>query len=276
LEVTDSSGHGSYSRILATLVEGYLLCDAWRARPDSHAYTHHTTHGATKIHPYYLSGDLLARKTVTATIVDAFSYHLAVVLHLSRSTTVIRRGRGTWKLNRDILTSEHVTEALQQQWRRWKQQQNWYPNITLWWMPLCKSAFGRYSRVWRQTAGVTFVASKTSIASAYKISYVAKLVQLHTTRNRMNMLDTAASDNLHGESPTLYQLIIRHKRRANRIVRSVRDTDGTIQTSPAGIASAFVTSFQVKYRDVNVDPDSVQVFANFVRTEQSSSPVHTY
>jgi hypothetical protein len=90
------------------------------------------------------------------------------------------------------------------------------------------------------------------------------------------MLDTAAANNLPGESPTLYQLIRRHKRRATRIFRSLRDTDGTIQTSPAGIASAFVTFFQAKYRDVSVDPECVQVFANLVRTEQSSSLMPTY
>jgi hypothetical protein len=92
----------------------------------------------------------------------------------------------------------------------------------------------------------------------------------------MNMLDTTASENLLGESPTLYQLIRRLKQRATRIVRSVRETDGTIQTSPAGIASAFVTFFQAKCRDVNVDPESVQVFANLDRTEQSSNPVRIY
>jgi exonuclease III len=44
LEAADSTGHGSYSRSLATLVEGYSLRNAWQARPDSHVYTHHTTH----------------------------------------------------------------------------------------------------------------------------------------------------------------------------------------------------------------------------------------
>jgi hypothetical protein len=104
----------------------------------------------------------------------------------------------------------------------------------------------------------------------------AKLIRLHTTRHRMTMLDTAPSDNFPGESPTLYQLIRRHKRRATRIVRSVRDTDGTIQTSPVGIATAFVTFFQEKYQAVNVDPESVQVFANLIRTDRSPSPVPTY
>jgi exonuclease III len=37
LEAADSTGHGSYSRSLATLVQGYSLRDAWPARPDRHA-----------------------------------------------------------------------------------------------------------------------------------------------------------------------------------------------------------------------------------------------
>jgi hypothetical protein len=82
----------------------------------------------------------------------------------------------------------------------------------------------------------------------------------------MSMLDSADADNLPGETPTLYHLIRRHKRRTTRVVRSIRDTDGAIQTSPAGIASAFVTFFQVKYNTVNVDPECANVFANLVRT----------
>ena len=58
----------------------------------------------------------------------------------------------------------------------------------------------------------------------------------------MSMLDTAAADNLLSESPTFYQFILKHQRRATRTVRSVRD-DGAIPTSPGDIASAFVTFF---------------------------------
>jgi exonuclease III len=99
LEVSDSTGHGSYSRSLATQVQGYTLRDAWQARPDSHAYTHHTTHGTTRIDRFQLSGHLLTRKSGIATVTTAFSDDLAVVLCLSWRTPVIRRGRGTWKLN---------------------------------------------------------------------------------------------------------------------------------------------------------------------------------
>jgi len=89
----------------------------------------------------------------------------------------------------------------------------------------------------------------------------------------MSMLDTADADNLPGELPTLYQLIRRHQRRVTRILRSVKDEYGVIQTSPAGFASAFVIFFREKYRHVNVDPECVNVFANLVRAEQPSSPM---
>jgi exonuclease III len=95
LKATDSTGHGSFSRSLATLVQGYALHDAWQAGPDSNAYTHYTTHGATRIDRFYLSGDLLVRKTGIATVAAIFMDHLTVVFRRSWSMSIIRRGRGT-------------------------------------------------------------------------------------------------------------------------------------------------------------------------------------
>ena len=80
------------------------------------------------------------------------------------------------------------------------------------------------------------------------------------------MSDTAAGD-LSGEQPTLYKLICRHKWRATRLVRSVRDSDGIIQTSPAGIASVFTTFFQTKYNSIEADPVCVHALANMIRAE---------
>jgi hypothetical protein len=63
---------------------------------------------------FYMSGDLLARKTGIATVAAVFTEHIAVVLGLSWSTSIIRRGRGMWTLKYDILTSDHVLETSQQ------------------------------------------------------------------------------------------------------------------------------------------------------------------
>jgi endonuclease/exonuclease/phosphatase family metal-dependent hydrolase len=138
LKAADSNEHGSFNRALATLLQGYALSDAWQACHDSNGSTHYTTHGATRIDQIYLSSETLARKTGLATVRAAFTDYLAVVLRLAWRTSIIRRGRGTWKLNCEILTSEYVMETLQQNWKRWTQQQQRYSNINLWWVRLCK------------------------------------------------------------------------------------------------------------------------------------------
>ena len=292
LDAADSTGRGSFSRSLAALVQGYALRDAWQARPDSHAYTHHTIHVATRIDRFYMSRDLMTRKTGIATVAAAFTDHLAVVLRLSWSTLLPRRGRGTWKLNSDILTSDHVMEALQQHWIRWKQQQHRYANINLWWVRHCKKRLRQMFQSMEAESrrdlrrledfyyeciyDIIRAADRNPDTIASLHHFKAKLIRLHTKRFRMSMMDTADADILPGESPTLYQLIRRHKRQVTRIVRSVKDEHGVIQTSPAGVASAFVAFFQEKFRHVNVDPESVNVFANLVRAEQSSSPIPDY
>jgi hypothetical protein len=80
----------------------------------------------------------MARKTGIATAAAAFTDHLAVVLRLSWSTPIIRRGRGTWKLNSDILKSEQTMEAIKQQWTMLKAQQHRYDNVNQWWVRLSK------------------------------------------------------------------------------------------------------------------------------------------
>jgi hypothetical protein len=81
------------------------------------------------------------------------------------------------------------------------------------------------------------------------------------------MSDTESSDLLSEEPPTLYQLIRRHKRNATRLVRSVRDGKGNIQTSPSGIAKTFTRFFQAKYAKIEVDPESVQTLATLIQTD---------
>ena len=289
LEAADSTGHGSFSRSLATLVQGYALRDAWQARSDSHAYTHHTIHGATTIDRFYLSRDLLTPKTGIATVAAAFTGHVAVFLHFSWSALLTKRSRRTWKLNSGSLTSDLVMQALQPHWIPWKQQHR-YANIKLWWVRLCEkrlrqmfqSMEAESRRDLRRLENYCYECIYDIIRAldtnpgeiAVLHHFKAKLIRLNTKRFRMIMLDTAYADILPGESLTLYQLIRRHQRRVTRIVRSVKDEYGVILSSPAGVASAFVSFFREKYCHVNVDHECVNVFANLVRAEQPSSPMH--
>jgi hypothetical protein len=82
-----------------------------------------------------------------------------------------------------------------------------------------------------------------------------KIVQMHAKRLQSSVTDIAPADKIPGESPTLYQLIPRHKRRFSRMVRSVHDDTGTIQTSVTSIASVFISFFEHKYR--RIDPETI-------------------
>jgi hypothetical protein len=115
--------------------------------------------------------------------------------------------------------------------------------------------------------GIVRTADTNPSAIAALHQFKAKLIRLHTRRLRRSVMDTSAADNIAGESPTLYQLIRKHQRRETRTIRSIRDKNGEIQTSPAGIATAFVDFFQAKYRNVEVDIGSVNVTADMVRAE---------
>ena len=258
LDAGDSAGHGSYRRSLSTLIHDYSLRDAWQARPGNTAYTHYTVHGATRLDRFYLTVGLLRRKTGVATIAAAFTDHFAVVLRLSMGAPLLRRGRGTWKLRSDTLTSTHVMEDLQHHWTQWKKQQHLYPNINLWWSRHCKKRlrqiFQRLEAERRRDIqtlenfyydciyALVSTADGNPSTSPALIHLNAKIIRLHAKRLQSSMSDTSPADNIPGETPTLYQLIRKHKRRSSRLVRSVRDDTGTIQTSMTGIASAF-TSF---------------------------------
>ena len=120
LDAGYSTGHGSYSRSLSTLIHGYSLRDAWQTRPDNTTYTHYIAHGATRLDRLYPREGLLRRKTGVATVATAFRDHLEVVLRLSMSVTLLRRGRGTWKLESDTLTSTQAMQDLHHHCPQWK------------------------------------------------------------------------------------------------------------------------------------------------------------
>jgi endonuclease/exonuclease/phosphatase family metal-dependent hydrolase len=138
LDARDSTGYGSFSRSLNTLITGYSLRDAWQNRPGNNSYTHFTIHGATRLDRFYLTEGLLRRKTGITTAKAAFTDRFAVTLCLSMGEPLLRQGRGFWKLRSETFTAQHVIEDLKQQWTQWKKQQHLYPNINLWWTRHCK------------------------------------------------------------------------------------------------------------------------------------------
>jgi hypothetical protein len=93
---TDATGQGTFSRTLATLVQGYTLQDAWQSRLGRKVYTHYTILGTSKLDRLYLTRDLFARKRSIGTVAAAFTDHFGVVLRMSMENAIVRWGRGTW------------------------------------------------------------------------------------------------------------------------------------------------------------------------------------
>jgi len=69
----------------------------------------------------------------------------------------------------------------------------------------------------------------------------AKTVKLHSQRLQTLLLNNAEAEKFEGEQPTFYHLIRMQKQRAARAIKSVRNGNGLIQTSPRSIALAFTT-----------------------------------
>ena len=59
------------------------------------------------------------------------------------------------------------------------------------------------------------------------------------------------------EEPSLHHLLKRHKRQESRMVNSVYDNDGNIQTTPMNILRTFIMFMRKKYDTIQVDCDSV-------------------
>jgi hypothetical protein len=104
----------------------------------------------------------------------------------------------------------------------------------------------------------------------------AKIVRLHAKRMQANIMDTDTVDNIPGETPTLYQIIRKHKRHSSRIVLSVRDNTGTIQTSTTGIATTFTSYFRQKYHCIDSDEKCAAALAKLIRAKLPPGMEHTY
>jgi exonuclease III len=63
LHPTDTTGPFTTSRALSEVIRALALQDAWSQEPQRPAYRHFSPTGATRIDPFYVTQDLLFRKT---------------------------------------------------------------------------------------------------------------------------------------------------------------------------------------------------------------------
>jgi hypothetical protein len=71
-------------------------------------------------------------------IATAFTDHFGVVETLTETDALIRWGRRSWKMNYRLLTSNYIMDTMLTNWKEWQRRQYAYPNMTSWWVRLCK------------------------------------------------------------------------------------------------------------------------------------------
>jgi len=64
-------------------------------------------------------------------------------------------------------------------------------------------------------------------------------VRLHSDKLKTFLLDNQEADKREGEQPTIYNILRMQQRRADRTIRSIKDEQGRIMTSPSDIAHTF-------------------------------------
>jgi hypothetical protein len=125
----------------------------------------------------------------------------------------------------------------------------WYPNINMWWVRHCKKRLRnllqqeeagnrRNLRIMEnQNYECIYDIKKTdkiTPTSTAKLKlFKVKILRLRSQKLGETMHDAAPADCINGEHPTLYQLVKRQKRQTSRLVRSVGESNGNIQTITA-------------------------------------------
>jgi hypothetical protein len=99
----------------------------------------------------------------------------------------------------------------------------------------------------------------------------AKLVRLHSVRLQKVLIDSNDADRIEGENPTLYNVLQMQKRREERTIYGLRDTDGVLQTTPRGIAQTLTTHLLEKYDRIIVDNGSIHNLLESISSTQRAS-----
>jgi hypothetical protein len=101
----------------------------------------------------------------------------------------------------------------------------------------------------------------------------AKLVRLHRVRLQKLLIDSNDDDRIEGENPTLHNVLQMQKRREERTIYGLRDTDGVLQTKPRGIAQTLTTHLREKYDRIIVDNGSIHDMLESISTQRASCKV---
>ena len=275
LSPLDSTGTYTASNALSNIVHGLRLKDTWNQEPARPVYTHYSPLGATRIDRFYISQDVLVRKTGIHIVPTAFTDHQAVVLRLQIPTGDRRPRTGRWKMNPDLIKGTPFTDAIKVEWEKWKRSKGFYTDTGSWWERQVKPNIRRLARrvetekhrmhklMENHLYECLYDIIQANIPEAEKYShlqkYKAKIVRLNARKREHLLLDTHPYDRLDDENPSLYQILKIKKRQAAREIRRIIDVDGTVHTTQKGIADTFVQHYARTFRQIATDRNAIQI-----------------
>ena len=108
-------------------MQGYALRDM-RTQPTARrVYTHYSIIEATFIDRFYATPNLYEKKVAADTVVATFTNNHSVTLKLDVDVSYSWRGKDLWKLCVDFIHDPPCAANLSREWKRWKQQQQYFP-----------------------------------------------------------------------------------------------------------------------------------------------------
>ena len=233
----DTTGGFNYSRALAESVHGLALTNTWQGNPTRIVYTHYSASGATRIDRIYATRELLERKLGVEAIVAPFTDHIAVCVQMSIDLPIMRRGRGLWKMDSNVIAENACTEKLRTLREQFQRQKGYFPYLTIWWARLCKrkirQLFQREQAERRRDHRMMenhlydsmYDLLKRPGPSDQKLPVLnrlkAKNVRLHNRRLQKILEDNKEADRSDGDQPTIYHIFQTKRRRAERAVYSL-------------------------------------------------------
>jgi len=146
LHPTDTTGPFTTSRALSDVVRGLALSEAWSQGPQRPSYTHFSPTGATRIDRFYITQDLLLRKSGIEILPAAFTDHNAVVLCLSIPTVRTGWRRGRWKMGPLFVTDAAIKDKVRCAWEKWHRSKQYYSDELMWWELCVKPQLQRLLR----------------------------------------------------------------------------------------------------------------------------------
>lgn len=266
----DSSRESSSS--LRDLFDACCSIDIWRyLHPSSSSFTWTRWNGslASRIDLFGVPYVWVSSVSSCEILPCPFSDHCSVLLSVS-VPDVVPPGPGLWKLNTSILEEEEYVKIISDFWLTWRASIQLFPSLAKWW----EVGKGRIKGL-----SIRYCCSRSSTQSCNRDLLVRLIDHLkakvdagsascldpyHSALSELAALDSRAAKGAQvrsrvrwveeGESSTAYFFRLEKKRSADRWISALRDSDGSIISSPEDLCRCLSSFYSALFTAAPTDP----------------------